>query len=92
MSEKPKEDNENDPKKTFEKRAEERKARFKKELEESTVSRSHLVLREFEIHNVSLVRFTKFCCVVVRTDHNNVMLISFALDWSLVDAPQLLWL
>jgi len=54
MSEKPKEDSENDPKKTFEKRAEERKARYKKELEESTVSRSNLVLREFEIHNVSL--------------------------------------
>ena len=53
MSENRKELNENDPKKTFVKRAEERKARYKKDLEESTVSRSTLVLREFEIHNVS---------------------------------------
>jgi hypothetical protein len=52
MSDKSKED-EKDPKKTFEKRAEERKIRYKKELEESSVSRSTLVLREFEIHNVS---------------------------------------
>ena len=60
MSEKAKEDNENDPKKTFDKRAEERKSRFKKELEESTVSRSNLVLREFEIHNVR--KKVLLCC------------------------------